>query len=175
MAVPESKDELIKAINSNYALLAKKLANIPEQKAFEPVMEGHAKDSVMSVAQLVSYLIGWGDLVLSWNRQESKGQEIAFPEAGYKWNELGRLARKFYCDYENIKDYKELLDLLEKNKSAIITLIEGFSNEELYGTSWYGKWTRGRMIQFNTASPYKNAVGRLNKLVKQKGKAFTEV
>ncbi|HIE6756534.1 TPA: colibactin self-protection protein ClbS, partial [Escherichia coli] len=45
-------------------------------------------------------------------------------------------------------------------------LIERFSNDELYGKPWYNKWTRGRMIQFNTASPYKNASGRLNKLQK---------
>lgn len=28
---------------------------------------------------------------------------------------------------------------------------------ELYGANWYEKYTAGRMIQFNTASPYKNA------------------
>ncbi|MGL6020992.1 MAG: ClbS/DfsB family four-helix bundle protein, partial [Gibbsiella quercinecans] len=52
------------------------------------------------------------------------------------------------------------------NKRQIIALIDGFSDEALYGQPWYGKWTRGRMIQFNTASPYKNASGRLNALRK---------
>ncbi|KES09456.1 Protein of unknown function (DUF1706), partial [Snodgrassella alvi SCGC AB-598-P14] len=46
-------------------------------------MEGHAKGTMMSAAQLVSYLIGWGELVLSWHKQEQSGQKIAFPEAGY--------------------------------------------------------------------------------------------
>lgn len=167
MAIPESKQELIEAINKNYTLLTKKLAAVPEQKAYLPLMEGHAKGTMMSAAQLVSYLIGWGELVLSWHKQEQSGQKIAFPEAGYKWNQLGLLAQKFYRDYQDITDFKQLLSLLETNKKNLISLIDSFSNEELYGSPWHEKYTRGRMIQFNTSSPYKNATGRLNKLLKQ--------
>jgi hypothetical protein len=65
MAVPESKNELIEAINKNYPLLIKKLMSVPAQKVFEPLMQGHVKGSAISAAQLVSCLIGWGALVLS--------------------------------------------------------------------------------------------------------------
>ncbi|WP_373885671.1 ClbS/DfsB family four-helix bundle protein [Snodgrassella alvi] len=44
--------------------------------------------------------------------------------------------------------------------------MEGFSDEALYGVAWYGKYTRCRMIQLNTSSPYKNAAGRLTVLLK---------
>ncbi|KES10786.1 Protein of unknown function (DUF1706), partial [Snodgrassella alvi SCGC AB-598-P14] len=46
MAIPESKQELIEAINKNYILLTKKLAAVPEQKAYLPLMEGHAKGTM---------------------------------------------------------------------------------------------------------------------------------
>ncbi|MCP1104258.1 colibactin self-protection protein ClbS [Serratia nevei] len=167
MAVPESKDELIKAINNNYSLLNKKLESIAPKLAFESLLEGHVKGTTISVANLVSYLIGWGDLVLHWHEQEAKGETIVFPEEGYKWNELGRLAQKFYRDYGDITEYGALLLRLKENKQQLVTLIEQFSNDELYGKPWYNQWTRGRMIQFNTASPYKNATGRINKLKKQ--------
>ncbi|EPE9290931.1 ClbS/DfsB family four-helix bundle protein, partial [Escherichia coli] len=36
----------------------------------------------------------------------------------------------------------------------------------LYGRPWYTKWTMGRMISFNTSSPYANANGRLRKWAK---------
>ncbi|HAJ5832648.1 TPA: colibactin self-protection protein ClbS [Escherichia coli] len=166
MAVPSSKEELIKAINSNFSLLNKKLESITPQLAFEPLLEGHAKGTTISVANLVSYLIGWGELVLHWHDQEAKGKTIIFPEEGFKWNELGRLAQKFYRDYEDITEYEVLLARLKENKQQLVALIERFSNDELYGKPWYNKWTRGRMIQFNTASPYKNASRRLNKLQK---------
>ncbi|MBJ7220840.1 ClbS/DfsB family four-helix bundle protein [Brenneria sp. L3-3C-1] len=55
-----------------------------------------------------------------------------------------------------------------KNKTELLALIEAHSDEQLYGQPWYGKWTRGRMIQFNTASPYKNATGRLRDWGKKK-------
>jgi hypothetical protein len=169
MAIPASKNELIEAINKNYALLAKKLAAVPAQKVFQPIMEGHAKGTTMSVAQLVSYLIGWGELVLSWHKKEAHGNEIVFPEVGFKWNELGKLAQKFYCDYQDINDYKVLLQRLENNKNEIIKLIEGLNDHDLYGTDWCEKYTRGRMIQLNTSSPYKNATGRLATLLKTIG------
>ena len=47
-------------------------------------MEGHAKDTIMSVNNLVSYLIGWNELVLKWLDQDAKGKDIEFPEVGYK-------------------------------------------------------------------------------------------
>ncbi|PVW61582.1 colibactin self-protection protein ClbS, partial [Klebsiella pneumoniae] len=50
MAVPSSKEELIRAINSNFSLLNKKLESITPQLAFEPLLEGHAKGTTISVA-----------------------------------------------------------------------------------------------------------------------------
>jgi hypothetical protein len=47
-------------------------------------------------------------------------------------------------------------------------LLEQKTNIQLYGVTWYEKWTLGRMIQFNTASPYQNAVGRIRKWKKEK-------
>ena len=49
----------------------------------------------MSVSDLVAYLIGWGELVLKWNEKKEKREKVDFPETGYKWNELGKLAKKF--------------------------------------------------------------------------------
>ncbi len=102
MAVPSSKEELIKVINSIFSLLHKKLESITPQIAFKPLLEEHTKGTTISMVNLVSYLIGWGELVLHWRNQEGKGETIIFPENGYKWNELGRLAQKFYRNYEEI-------------------------------------------------------------------------
>ncbi|GAA4999429.1 ClbS/DfsB family four-helix bundle protein [Acinetobacter puyangensis] len=162
MAVPEKKQQLLLAIDKNFNLLMKKLRQVPPQYAFLQELEGHAKNTRMSVAQLVSYLIGWGELVLSWHEKERQGIHIDFPETGYQWNQLGLLAQKFYQDYADITDYEGLLQKLQQNKDALVALIESFDDQQLYMQTWYGKWTRGRMIQFNTASPYKNAVARLN-------------
>ncbi|GLY59202.1 hypothetical protein Pcaca05_00600 [Pectobacterium carotovorum subsp. carotovorum] len=161
MAVPESKEALIKAINSQFALLMKRIEAVPADRAFSPEMAGHAQGTQMSAANLVAYLLGWGNLVLKWHQQEEQDKPIDFPETGYQWNQLGLLAQKFYQDFAHITDWSELVVRLVANKRELIALVERYTDAQLYGECWYGKWTRGRMIQFNTASPYKNAAGRL--------------
>ncbi|KFE97106.1 ClbS/DfsB family four-helix bundle protein [Chryseobacterium luteum] len=165
MSVPATKEELLQAIQTNYSKLHKELENIPDDRAAVRELEGHAKDTVMSVNNLLSYLIGWGELVLKWNEKKAHNQPADFPETGYKWNELGRLAQKFYEDYRE-DDYRILKQKLDKTVTDITTLIESKTDEELYGEGWYEKWTLGRMIQFNTASPYKNATGRIRKWIR---------
>jgi len=114
----------------------------------------------MSINDLVAYLIGWGQLVLKWNQLHDSQAPITFPEEGYKWNKLGKLAQKFYNDYNELS-LPERLTLLDNTVNTILALIEQKSNTELYEQGWYNQYTLGRMIQLNTASPYKNASIRI--------------
>ncbi len=128
-------------------------------------MDGHAKGTEMSVCDLVSYLLGWNILVVKWITCDAKGQPVDFPETGYKWNQLGLLAQKFYFDYKEL-NYQSLIRDLQSVNDEIVKLIDERTNEDLYGKPWYGKWTMGRMISLNTSSPYANANGRLRKWAK---------
>ncbi|WP_323669261.1 ClbS/DfsB family four-helix bundle protein [Aliarcobacter butzleri] len=166
MAVPVNKEELILAINTNYKKLKKELENIPIELTTLKDLEGHSKGTLMSINNLLSYLLGWQELVLKWNIKKQNKEEIDFPETGYKWNQLGKLAQKFYEDYKN-DDFNTLLFKLDKRVEEILKLIENKSNKELYEVSWYEKWTLGRMIQFNTSSPYANAKARIRKWKKE--------
>ncbi|WP_426128447.1 ClbS/DfsB family four-helix bundle protein [Pararhizobium sp. PWRC1-1] len=167
MAVPTNKDELLKAIDSNFDRLIIELRGVPLSVVDERSLEGHAMGTQMSVANLAAYLVGWNELVLKWLNRDAAGEPVDFPEAGFKWNELGRLAQKFYRDYESVP-YPQLIERLAAAKGQIVSLIKDHSNEDLYSRSWYAKWTMGRMIQLNTASPYANARGRLRKWLKTK-------
>ena len=162
MPVPKNKEELLLAINESYKKLSLELDSIPAELASNKNLEGHAKGTKMSISNLVSYLIGWGELVLKWNEKIEKSEEVDFPETGYKWNELGVLAQKFYSDYEEY-DYKTLLKKLDLTVNKILDLIEETNPIDLYEKPWYNKWTQGKMIQLNTSSPYKNARARIRK------------
>lgn len=162
MAVPQNKDALLQAIDASFGRLLKELTAIPPDQVAAASMEGHAKGTQMSVANLVAYLLGWNELVLKWLVLDAAGAPISFPETGFKWNELGRLAQKFYADHAELP-YPQLVARLGDAKGRIVAAIEARSEAELYGQPWYGKWTMGRMIQFNTASHYDNALGRLRK------------
>ncbi len=166
MAIPKHKDELLKAISENYKKLATELSNIPIELTVIKELDGHSKNTVMSINDLIAYLVGWGQLVLKWIDKKSNGLDVDFPETGYKWNQLGLLAQKFYKDYEQ-DDFLTLQSKLDKTTNEILKLIESKTNQELYQTPWYDKWTLGKMIQLNTSSPFKNAKDRIRKWKKQ--------
>lgn len=160
MAVPKSKNELLHAIIDSYDKLVADLNRVPPECARDTSMPGHRAGTQMSPADLVAYLIGWNELVLSWHALRSDGIEPEFPAPGYAWNGLGELAQKFYADHAD-DPWPDLLDQFASAKVRIVELIDGLSEVELYGSPWYGTYTAGRMIQFNTSSPYVNARKRL--------------
>ncbi|AEK35966.1 hypothetical protein CVAR_0614 [Corynebacterium variabile DSM 44702] len=173
VAVPQSKDELLDAIEDGYIKLVRDLERVPEDQAGEASLSGHKADTMMSPADLVAYLVGWNELVLSWHEQRARGDEPEFPAPGYTWNQLGDLAQQFYRDYADLS-WAELLERFDQAKAGITSLIEGLSNEELYGEPWYGKYTAGRMIQFNTSSPYANARRRIRAWLREQGNKTNE-
>lgn len=162
MSVPQTKVELLLAIDKNFNKLISYLDAIPIETTSERSMDGHAKGTKMSVSDLVSYLLGWNSLVVKWITSDAKGLPIDFPDTGYKWNQLGLLAQKFYSDYSEL-NYDSLIAELRAVKNEIVALIDERTDDILYGKPWYTKWTMGRMISFNTSSPYANANGRLKK------------
>lgn len=168
MRVPQNKQELLEAIVSTYRKLWLDLASVPPKRAFEASLDGHVQGSRMSVADLLAYLIGWNQLVLKWCEGKARGEPVDFPETGFKWNELGRLAQKFYADRAGTP-YPALLEQFAQVHAQIVALVEGQSDAALYGAPWYEKYTQGRMIQFNTSSPYSNARGRLRKWKRTQG------
>lgn len=160
MPIPKNKKELIEAIDDSYSKLKNELSTLPKNRVNDFTLPGHAKDTWMSLHNLISYLVGWTDLVLKWERLSQRNEEVEFPEKGFKWNQLGLLAKKFYTDYHDLT-FDELLFELQKNTDEIYTLINSKSNSQLYETKFYGQYPLGRMIQLNTSSPFKNALKRI--------------
>lgn len=131
-------------------------------------MNGHAAGTTMSPADLVAYLVGWNELVLKWLDRDDRDESVDFPETGFKWNQLGLLAQKFYADHDAL-EWHERLARLTDAKTRLVATITARSDDELYGSAWFGRWTKGRMIQLNTSSQYANARARLRTWLKAQG------
>ena len=168
MQVHPGEQKLLDAIRTTYRKLMADLASVPSERARQATLEGHAQGTQMSVSDLVAYLIGWNLLILKWCHGKSSGVPVDFPETGYEWNELGRLAQKFYADHADVA-YTDLLRQFADVYARIVALVERETDASLYGVPWYEKYTQGRMIQLNTSSPYANARGRLRKWKKVNG------
>jgi len=168
MSIPTCKNELKDAIENSYRKLTDDLKDIPIELTEIKELDGHVKNTKMSVCNLLSYLVGWGNLVLKWHKISSQGKIPDLPETGFKMNEFGRLAQKFYKDYEN-ENFTVLMDKFEDVVEELLNIINSMENDELYEKLWYKNYPFGRMIQLNTSSPYKNARGRIRKWKKLKG------
>ena len=173
MSIPQNKIELMEAIEMDYLKLQAELVNIPIELTRNKELQGHAKGTLMSICDLVAYLVGWGNLVLKWHDKKTKGLHVDFPETGYNWGQLGELAQKFYKDHE-ADSYPALLQKLFKSKKDILGLVNSCNNKALYNIPWEGKWTMGRCIQLNMSSPYKNALNRIRLWKKEKSRMILQ-
>lgn len=161
-SIPDSKESLQLAITTAWEKLLADYQSIPPNQTRIQGVDGHIKGTQISVCDTAAYLIGWGQLVLKWQDRTSKGLEVDFPETGYKWNQLGLLATSFHQQYQ-AWSYDQLIQELEHTTQHILTLIDSLSNDDLYQSPWYKKWTLGRMIQLNTSSPMKNMRAKIRR------------
>lgn len=166
MAVPASRAELLGAITTSFDSLSRDLDRVAPERVRERTMPGHAAGTVMSVCDLVAYLVGWGEQVLVWHERRRQGLADEFPAPGYQWNQLGELAQHFYERGADLT-WSELRERLAATHAGVLALVEGSTDDELYGGAWYRTWTAGRMISLNTSSPYANARGRLRRWLRE--------
>lgn len=167
MAIPKNKDELLKVLESSYSKLRMEILEIPESLSRKKTIHGD-----VSVCDVLAYQIGWGNLFLSWYAAGKKNEIPAMPREGYKWNELGKLAQKFYSEHQMyIK--QQLLSIFEKTFNEILEIVQKEQNSSLYCIgvyAWTGdKWPLGRWINVNTSSPYQSALAKIRKWKKAEG------
>jgi hypothetical protein len=164
-SVPKNKEELQKSMIVAFEKILADYLTIPSQISRKIGVAGNVKGTEISVSDTVSYLIGWGKLVLKWYDLKSKNQHVDFPETGYKWNELGQLSQSFHSQYHEWS-YDKLIKEFTAITTSILVLVDSLDNQKLYGEIWYEKYTLGKMIQFNTSSPMVNMRGKVRKFKK---------
>lgn len=168
MAIPKNKQELIDDIKATYEKLRPEFADISAEQAREKTIDGQVKNTKMSAHNLLAYLVGWGEMMLDWDKSYLENGEV--PD--FQTSDYGSLAQKFYAQYENYS-YEDLLKKFDETVAKIIKMLESKTNAELYEQVWYTTkssakdYTFGRLVQINTSSPYKNSRGRLRKWKKE--------
>jgi hypothetical protein len=163
MPIPNSKAELIRAIEADSAKLIAAFNAMDAKLWDNAILQGNIQGTTITPANLLAYQIGWGRLVLSWYQKGLEGVSFEMPLEGFKWNELGKLATYFHKEYESHSP-SELQEMFQALVKEILNLVFSLTNEELYTVGvfkWTGKYTLGRYIQINTSSPYKNAIVKL--------------
>ena len=159
-----NKLELIEAIRNNADLFIKEYSNINESSI--NVVDGKIEYTPF---QMLSFCIGWMDLVLAWENEEQKAIQKTPLATEWKWNNLDWLYQSFY-DKHNDYSLKELIDTFNQKVDNIIQLVTNLSDTELLEIG-KRKWakTNGkefsvcRLIHLNTIANFKNFRGKIKK------------
>jgi hypothetical protein len=161
MPLPTNKNQLLSSFQAAYSKLVEEATAVPSDLERNPGLEGG-----ISPCDLIAYQIGWGRLLLSWDDLETRSETVEMPAPGFKWNQLGLLARSFYLEQEE-QTLKQLLAQFEALKERMWLFIESNSDDTLFSIGkrhWAGqKWSLAKWIQVNTVAPYGGARAKLRK------------
>ncbi len=159
-----NKLELIETIKNNANLFIKEYSDIKESSI-------NIVDEEVGYTpfQMLSFCIGWMDLVLAWENEEQKGIQKTPLATEWKWNDLEWLYKSFYDRY-NSYSLSELVDNFNKKVNDVIKLIDNLSDDELFkeGKRNWAK-TNGkefsvcRLVHLNTVSNFKNFRSKIRK------------
>ena len=159
-----NKSELIEEVKSNANLFIKECYDIEEI-----TMNKIDEEIEYSPFQMLSFCIGWMDLVLAWENEEQKSIQKTPLATEWKWNNLDWLYQSFYDKY-NDYSLKELINTFNQNVDNIIQLVNNLSDVELLETgkrNWAktnGKeFSVCRLIHLNTIANFKNFRSRIRK------------
>lgn len=119
-------EELIESIDRAYKKFIEEFKGIPEE-----LRGKHISEVDKSPSEILSYQLGWINLLLSWEKDEQCGLDVQMPTPDYKWNNLGRLYQSFYEQY-GILTLKQQEEELTKLVQMLVDWINELSEAELF-------------------------------------------
>ncbi len=148
-----TKAELITLTQKEFTKLKALIDPITAETAEAPTADDATiKDTILHRAH-------WIDLFFGWYRGGVAGEDVAVPADGYKWNQLKEYNAKVRVA-EAATPWPEACTRIDDRHAALLSLIEGLDEAELYGPSpypWTGKWTVGRYAEASGPSHYRSA------------------
>lgn len=163
----KNKSELLLATNLEFEKLERVLLQLPEKLRL-------AKDGEdTSPKDILGHRGHWIELFLGWYRDGQAGRKVFFPAEGYKWNET----RRYNADLRSAQaglSWEAALELLSARHQDLIHLVEGLTEEELYGAPMKGAnnhWPTGRWAEAAGPSHYRSAAKYLRMRIREAAKS----
>jgi hypothetical protein len=174
MPRPTTKPDLIKAAGEQFEKMWKLIDSMTDEAqnatfAFKdtPKKEAHwARDN--NLRDVLVHLYEWHQLLLNWVKANQSGKEKPFLPAPYNWKTYGDMNVEFWKKHQNTP-YDTSKKMLRKSHSQVMTLIETFSNGELFAKGsfpWTGGSTLGSYCVSVTASHYDWAMKKIKLHIK---------
>ena len=150
MARPTTKEELMFLGNEQYKKLWKMINSMSvEQQNFkfnfdEDIgKEAHWKRD-KNIRDVLIHLYEWHRLLLNWVNSNQKGEEKPFLPSPYNWKTYADMNVEIWKKHQDTS-YDRSKEMIKQSHADVISLIEKFSNEELF-TKKYFSWTGGSSL-----------------------------
>lgn len=165
MPLPTTKTELLQKLKQAYEKLDSEFDAIDSSHERITGIEGN-----ISCCDIIAYQIGWTNLLIGWEQQESEGKMPEMPAKGFKWNQLGELSKFFYKQGSE-KSLSRLRAEFKEVCQKLVDLINTLTDKELFEPhqrKWTGeKWAMVKWIQINSIAPYSSARTKIRRWKKE--------
>lgn len=170
MARPATKTDLINAATTNYEKMNVIIAELTEIELSTPFdfTEDEKKKEAhwirdKNLRDVVIHLYEWHQLLLGWVCSNLKGVQRSFIPKPYTWKTYGDMNVDFWKKHQKTT-LEQSKEMLNKSHNEVISLLEKFSNEELFSKgiyTWVGASTLGSYFVSATSSHYDWAMKKL--------------
>lgn len=155
----QHRDELQQEIARERARLDDLLAQIPDGRKTEEVVDG------LSVKDILAHRTEWGRMMIGWYTEAKAGGAPAVPTEQFKWNQLKELNADIQARFADAplaeveQDFGAVQDQLDE-------LLAGMTEEELFTKRFYtftGSSDLATYLNSATASHYRSAAKLIRK------------
>lgn len=153
MARPQTKKDLLEQSTKNHDKLMAFINSLSEEEQRKEFPEGTMNRNISDV---LAHLHEWHNMVLNWYEVGMRGDTPDIPAKGYNWRQIPALNREIWERYSQT-DLEETKRLFSQTHQAMMDIVEGHSNEELFERArypWTGNNAMGAYFVSATASHY---------------------
>lgn len=157
----KSKADLLESTFTERSKLEQKIAGLTPAELEYPGTMGE-----WSVKDILQHLVDWEQRWISWYEAGKRGEEIAIPEPGYNWRQMGQLNEKYRLKHKN-RPLDEVMSDFHASYQQILSMIEEIPEEEMLALSmysWTGKLPLITWIAGNTCEHYQWAIQMIHPL-----------
>lgn len=175
MSRPTTKIDVINAAADNWKKMNTIIASLTEKELstfFDfskdvKKKEAHWKRD-KNLRDILIHLYEWHQLLINWIRENKIGNNKPFLPEPYNWKTYGDMNIEFWKKHQNTT-LEQAKEMLVKSHEEVMSLIEEFSNEELFSKGvyqWVGGSTLGSYFVSVTSSHYDWAIKKLKAHIK---------
>ena len=166
MPRPTTKADLIQAANEQFAKLWTLIGEMSDEEKSADIVPNERDKNVRDI---LVHLYEWHCLLLNWIRSNTNGNPAPFLPAPYNWKTYPQMNVAFWEKHQNTS-YTDAEAMLKKTHKEVMTIIETFSNEDLFSKGafdWTGTTTLGSYCVSATSSHYDWAIKDIKKALKK--------